>query len=267
VYWGLLLDVQLKKTKKYFFMPIVQCPECGKEISTLAKMCPHCGCPQEFILEAQVKSATKETKSYATICNQEVYCPECGESLGTTIKECSNCGCPKDRIDKLLKNEQYISSEDDPEICWFCGKYHATKKYEHRVNDVVINHIPGDDSFKQKVSITAELPCCEQCYEHFEILSKSSSRGVWISILLYLPFLFMLCVLVTEAIIPILLLGLGVGLPLVLAIGHGLGKAMGVLFRNKDLLIYSASLKNSIEDSNFDVKVKNYLKKTKKYLQ
>lgn len=28
-------------------MALIKCPECGKEISSLAKSCPHCGCPIE----------------------------------------------------------------------------------------------------------------------------------------------------------------------------------------------------------------------------
>jgi hypothetical protein len=26
-------------------MPLIKCVECGKDVSTLAKSCPHCGCP------------------------------------------------------------------------------------------------------------------------------------------------------------------------------------------------------------------------------
>lgn len=36
-------------------MALIQCPECGKELSDKARRCPHCGCPakmsqQQFIL-------------------------------------------------------------------------------------------------------------------------------------------------------------------------------------------------------------------------
>lgn len=30
-------------------MALIKCPECGKEISSLAKSCPNCGCPIETI--------------------------------------------------------------------------------------------------------------------------------------------------------------------------------------------------------------------------
>ena len=32
-------------------MAMMTCPECGKEISSFAKVCPHCGCPNEVIQE------------------------------------------------------------------------------------------------------------------------------------------------------------------------------------------------------------------------
>lgn len=34
-------------------MALIKCPECGKEVSTAAKMCPHCGFPMEFRNETQ----------------------------------------------------------------------------------------------------------------------------------------------------------------------------------------------------------------------
>ena len=30
-------------------MALIKCPECGKEISSLAKVCPNCGCPSEIM--------------------------------------------------------------------------------------------------------------------------------------------------------------------------------------------------------------------------
>ena len=39
-------------------MAIAECEECGKSVSTHAKSCPHCGCPQEIMLSTY--SETKE---------------------------------------------------------------------------------------------------------------------------------------------------------------------------------------------------------------
>jgi len=33
-------------------MALIPCPECGREISTLAVACPGCGCPQDTTIES-----------------------------------------------------------------------------------------------------------------------------------------------------------------------------------------------------------------------
>lgn len=33
-------------------MALVNCPECGKEVSSYAEACPNCGCPKDVILES-----------------------------------------------------------------------------------------------------------------------------------------------------------------------------------------------------------------------
>lgn len=55
-------------------MAIIQCPECGKEISDKAKICIHCGCPIEIM----------QTKA----------CPECGAEIPSQAETCPYCGCP-----------------------------------------------------------------------------------------------------------------------------------------------------------------------------
>ena len=39
--------------KPSFFMALIQCNECGKQISDTAKACPHCGAPCEFNEESR----------------------------------------------------------------------------------------------------------------------------------------------------------------------------------------------------------------------
>lgn len=57
-------------------MAIIQCPECGQEISDKAKKCIHCG---KIFVEEQPKTK---------ICN------ECGKENSIDATECVNCGCP-----------------------------------------------------------------------------------------------------------------------------------------------------------------------------
>lgn len=67
-------------------MAMIQCPECGKEISDKAKKCIHCG--KVFVEEKPV--------------NEEIRCSECGAVLAEIDEICPNCGCP---VEKIIKQE------------------------------------------------------------------------------------------------------------------------------------------------------------------
>lgn len=55
-------------------MAMIQCPECGQEISDKAKKCIHCG-----------KVLVEEPKK---------FCSECGKEIPLDSEECPFCGCP-----------------------------------------------------------------------------------------------------------------------------------------------------------------------------
>ena len=43
-------------------MALMNCPECGKEISNQAKCCPHCGFPLESETEKKLREAREKDK-------------------------------------------------------------------------------------------------------------------------------------------------------------------------------------------------------------
>ena len=43
-------------------MALINCPECNKEISSLAKACPHCGCPIYTEPETNLNNTTPPRK-------------------------------------------------------------------------------------------------------------------------------------------------------------------------------------------------------------
>ncbi len=59
-------------------MAIINCSECGNQISDKAKKCIHCG---------------KVFEENTTELN-EIICEECGNTIPESSKECPNCGCP-----------------------------------------------------------------------------------------------------------------------------------------------------------------------------
>lgn len=70
-------------------MAMMQCPECGQEISDKAKKCIHCG-----------KVLIEEIK-------EDIKCGECGVILSEIDEMCPNCGCPIDtKVSEDLKPQQ-----------------------------------------------------------------------------------------------------------------------------------------------------------------
>lgn len=69
-------------------MSIIQCPQCGKEISNRATQCIHCGYnlqePQECLK----------------------YCQECGSPIKNTENTCPYCGCPVEDFVQPARNKK-----------------------------------------------------------------------------------------------------------------------------------------------------------------
>lgn len=71
-------------------MALINCPECGKEISDKSKACIHCGYP----LEEETNKAVVYVK-----------CPECGKEVPNDIDNCTYCGCPIKIQEPTIKND------------------------------------------------------------------------------------------------------------------------------------------------------------------
>lgn len=63
---------------KIKIMALINCKECGQEISDNASVCPHCGAP----------------------VIKDVYCPKCGTKVPENIQFCPTCGNPIARAAK-----------------------------------------------------------------------------------------------------------------------------------------------------------------------
>ena len=82
-------------------MALIKCPECKKEISSNAKICPNCG------YKNNIKT-----------------CPECGKIVKTTDTVCPECGYPlqkksaqsiiNDNLDKITgaRSKNYVTFKD-----------------------------------------------------------------------------------------------------------------------------------------------------------
>lgn len=75
-------------------MALINCPECGKEISDKAASCPNCGLP----IEKMPRELTENEKP-------EMFdCFECGRPLPTSIDRCIYCGKVYN-IDNIIEKE------------------------------------------------------------------------------------------------------------------------------------------------------------------
>lgn len=82
-------------------MALIKCKECGEEISSNAKVCPHCGYKNEVSV-----------------------CPECGKEVNESDANCPACGYPlhkktanniiTENLDKItgVKSESYVTFKD-----------------------------------------------------------------------------------------------------------------------------------------------------------
>lgn len=67
-------------------MAMINCPECGQEISDKAKKCIHCG---KVLIEEEIPKR---------------FCSDCGKEVSLEDKECPHCGCPleDEKVDETI---------------------------------------------------------------------------------------------------------------------------------------------------------------------
>lgn len=132
-------------------MALIQCPECGRQVSDKAIECPQC------------KTKLKESEPVKKICL------ECGEELRDDEQICSKCGCPvpteeqikgeaeKKRKKKILKIGILIIAIMLASICIF----------------VVVR-----DNQKQKAEQLAEEQALKLSQDYTENLSSTSTSSI-----------------------------------------------------------------------------------------
>lgn len=59
-------------------MPLIECPDCGRNVSDRAKSCPDCACPvAEVVAEQRAATARAEALSSRKALERQVDCPRC----------------------------------------------------------------------------------------------------------------------------------------------------------------------------------------------
>ena len=70
-------------------MALINCPECGKQISDRAKTCIFCGYPIQEYMEEQKQ---KEQEKKKDIPIRDDICPQCGNEISPVFRVCGKCG-------------------------------------------------------------------------------------------------------------------------------------------------------------------------------
>lgn len=66
----------------------MKCPECGKQLRTWAKNCPHCGCPlSEDTASAKESEGPRCAKCGAALQPDATKCPNCGQVVGAPVEK------------------------------------------------------------------------------------------------------------------------------------------------------------------------------------
>lgn len=85
-------------------MALIQCPECGKDVSTAASTCPSCGFPlTDYVKEMEIKRLTEKILPRTEfICHEGCrtkICIKCCRPFGAAYGPRCNCGMPGVEVD------------------------------------------------------------------------------------------------------------------------------------------------------------------------
>lgn len=138
-------------------MALINCPECGEQISEKATECVHCG--------AVLKEEPMIEKS----------CPECGAALADTDTSCPNCGCPVEGSEK----------EEEPQKVELTNVKFSINKRKRNIIFVVIavlvvGCVAGffiKQKQAEKISATYRHNLSNAVYTMFEGAAKAESAG------------------------------------------------------------------------------------------
>lgn len=85
-------------------MALINCPECGKQISDKAKTCIFCGYPIQEYMEEQ-----KQAEQKHDIPIRDDICPQCGNEISPVFRVCRNCGFNENDSNAVIRTDATVS--------------------------------------------------------------------------------------------------------------------------------------------------------------
>jgi hypothetical protein len=92
-------------------MALIHCPECQKEVSSVALACPQCAFPYPGRKEAGNGHYDKTLRT----------CPDCQRIISRQVKMCPHCGAPTPEIDEIPE-PLVVEESEETIICPHCGE-------------------------------------------------------------------------------------------------------------------------------------------------
>lgn len=87
-------------------MALINCPECGKQISDRAKTCIFCGYPIQEYMEEQKQ---KEQEKKKDIPIRDDICPKCGNEISPVFRVCRKCGYNENDSNAVVRTDEKAS--------------------------------------------------------------------------------------------------------------------------------------------------------------
>lgn len=160
VVYDKILDKKEGEVKKK--MALINCPECGKEVSDKAKVCINCGYPiYEYVLEQkevkEIKINSGEIKKEIPI--RDNICPNCGNEISPVFRVCSKCGYNEQDNSAVVidSNNNYESKTKEPKVkCKYCN----STNIDHMgyCNECGMQNHVSDESFYEEEIIQDDIP-------------------------------------------------------------------------------------------------------------
>lgn len=138
-------------------MALIKCPECGREVSSKASMCPHCGYPISDYVSTNDREAKQCRFCGSTSLDHQGYCNDCGMDNSAKLND-----------DGTIRKNPAAASFT---ICPACGsKNHVGEwkcsgcGYSYKIDDYIV--YDSNDDFRNHRSHQSEQSAlhCPNCH-------------------------------------------------------------------------------------------------------
>lgn len=92
-------------------MALIRCPECQKEVSSVALACPQCAFPYPGRKETGNGHYDKTLRT----------CPDCQRIISRQVQMCPHCGAPTPEVDEIPE-PLVMEESEEALICPHCGE-------------------------------------------------------------------------------------------------------------------------------------------------